>query len=786
MRWAVRCLCASALWLGMAIALFAQQNTPDYDEWNKVAARVEAAVESGRASDREFLGRREEIAGWRAQFQAQLNINESRLETVQGQIEALGAVPEDPASEPPEIATRRAELEAELQRLTTPRRAAEEAFSRAAGIISEIDAITRARAAEELLRAGPSPINPVHWPPAIADLGESLLLVGAGVRAEIGNPVSRQIAQDNLPLILLLVVIAGVLLTRSREWSERLALRFAEHGARASDQLAGFALSLGQILFPVLGALALLLALQWTSLYGPRGEVLLQTAIPVAIIIFGARWVGARIFPQSDGVRTPLGVQPNKRGRGRFYAFVLGIVVAATYLLGALTAYEGYAPQTQVVLNFPPILVGGLVLMALGQMLRKHAPELLHGANPEAYRHQFIRILGRATTLAGLLGPLLAMAGYAAAAEMAVFSTALTLALVASLAILQDVLRALYAWFMPGEEAGDSLIPTLLNFMLTLAAFPLAVLFWGVRPTDLAELWSQAKTGVSIGDTTISPGAFFTLLIIFLLGYFLTRALQSSLRTTVLPKTNIDPGGQVAIVSGVGYVGIFLAALIAITSAGLDLSNLAIVAGALSVGIGFGLQNIVSNFVSGIILLIERPISEGDWIEVGGQHGYVRNISVRSTRIETFDRTDVIVPNADLVSGTVTNYTRGNTVGRAIVQVGVAYGSDTRKVEAVLREIAEEHPMVLANPAPTIYFAGFGASSLDFEIRAILRDVNFMLSVKNEIHHRIAERFVEEGFEIPFPQQDLWLRTPELLSTPTTQEEKDQDAPPGPAQPDQP
>ena len=280
----------------------------------------------------------------------------------------------------------------------------------------------------------------------------------------------------------------------------------------------------------------------------------------------------------------------------------------------------------------------------------------------------------------------------------------------------------------------------------------------GVEFSQYVELWVRFNEGLTLGDVNLTPTSILNFGVIFGLGYFATTVIQRIVKSTVLPKTKMDKGSQNALVSGVGYIGYTLAAVVALSSIGFNLSSIAIVAGALSVGIGFGLQTIVSNFVSGIILLVERPIKEGDWIEASGFSGTVKKISVRSTQIETFDRAMVVVPNSELIAGSVLNWTHSNETGRVRVSVGVSYDTDPKRVERLLLKVGKSHEMALKSPEPFVRFQQFGDSSLDFDLIIYVKDKNYMFQVRSELHYSIFELFKKEGIEIPFPQRDLNIK----------------------------
>ncbi len=758
-----RVLASLALWILLALAApLAAQDAPqpDYDSWQTLEDTAQEALEAETN-----IGRLEELraqlAGWRAMFLSAQDQNAARIETVQGQISSLGPPPaEDEPPEEEQVADRRAALNAQLEELRAPVDRAEQAYTAADGLIATIDRQIRDRYVADLFARQPSPLNPTHWPRAVQAAVDTGMTFWEELVANWNNEARREHAIDTLPLAVPILLVGLLLLLRSPWWVQLLQLWAVGHTRRGRGVL-GFILSLGQVTFPLAGAFLIAAAVEITGFAGPmltEGTGALIYLVAPLVVGF---WLTKALFP--DDRPGPLAFEEHLseklRRYGRFLAVATTVVIAIR--VGAeLTDRSGVGVS---VLLYVPRLVLAFLLYRVGRMLTQARRQSELGEDEgRTLSGSFTRLFGRLIALTAIAAALLTTAGFANATEFLLIPAVETLALTALVLTLQRLVYDLYALVTDSQEGTiDALAPVLIGFALALAALPVYALIWGARVADLTEIWSRFRAGFSFGQTRISPADFVTFLLVFFIGYALTRFVQATLRNSVLPKTKIDLGGRNAITAGIGYVGIMAALIVAVTSAGIDLSSLAIVAGALSVGIGFGLQNVVSNFVSGIILLVERPISEGDWIEVNGETGYVRDISVRSTRIETFDKTDVIVPNADLVSGTVTNWTRGNNVGRVIVPIGVAHGSDTQKVEKVLDRIARDHPMVLLNPPPFIYFKGFSTSSIDFEIRAFLRDVNFVLNVHTDMNHAIARRFREEGIEIPFAQTDLWLRNPE-------------------------
>ncbi|MCF7725830.1 DUF3772 domain-containing protein [Sulfitobacter sp. M220] len=757
-------LAGGLLALCLTTAAIAQTDVEETaEQWDSVAVKAEQSVEEVDTPTTELESMRARVVGYRSEFEAARTLNADRIAALRDQLAALGPVPEGENAEPeaPEVAKTRADINQQLNTLLAPVQIAEREFLRADGLVREIDKRIRDRQTERLLRATPSPLNPAYWAPALVDVQNAFAAFWEE-SAEQDTDSALDTLETNLPTVLLAGLAGLLLLFRGRLWAMGIVNALRDRQARGLG-IWRFIVSLLRILFPLAGLFLLSIAARQSGFLGARSSLLVELLPIIGLMIFGFRWVSERVFArEQEEALLPLPAAQRKMARLYVNAITLVIILSIV----ALTVLEFGDPSTatRAVVQFPLAVLTSLALFQIGRILRGYrdpdedTPDA-DGVTKASTHARIVRSAGLGAIAVSIAAPVLFAFGYQDLSDAILRPYVTTLAVLGLVMALQRFSADVYGAITgQGPAAREALMPLLFGLILLMLAAPALALVWGARVADLTELWAAFGRGFTVGESRIAPSNLLAFTIIFAIGYLLTRLLQGTLRSNVLPKTKIDIGGQNALLSGLGYVGIFLAALAAITGAGIDLSSLAIVAGALSVGIGFGLQNIVSNFVSGIILLIERPISEGDWIEVGGKSGYVRDISVRSTRIETFDRTDVIVPNADLVSGTVTNFTRGNTVGRLIVKVGVAYGTDTRRVETVLREIAEAQPLVLANPAPNVLLVSFGADALEFEIRAFLRDVNWMMSVQSDINHAIVDRFAEEKIEVPFPQRDVWFR----------------------------
>jgi small-conductance mechanosensitive channel len=300
----------------------------------------------------------------------------------------------------------------------------------------------------------------------------------------------------------------------------------------------------------------------------------------------------------------------------------------------------------------------------------------------------------------------------------------------------------------------------------------------------LGEEVSQVFTAqlFKIGGTTVSLSSILQLILLLLLVIFISRACKRLFKRRLLVRLGIDEGNREAIATIISYTTGILGFIIVLQTTGINLASLAVLAGGLGVGIGFGLQDVTKNFVSGLTLLLERRLKVGDFIELDGLAGYVKEISIRSTLIRTREGGDVVVPNSQLEGNRLLNWTYDNFTARIHIPVGVSYSSDPLLVTEMLLNSAYMEPAVLHNPPPKVIFKGFGDSSLDFELRVWVNRIDKDPDIRSSLNFIIEYNLRQQGIAIPFPQRALWLRNPEVLKSIGSDREDVSNSPKAPTQ----
>ncbi|ADO42762.1 transporter, MscS family [Ketogulonicigenium vulgare Y25] len=666
----------------------------DYSAWADRAARVEALVALPSPSSFALDRARTDLVAWRDIFSPQRSQNVARIATVQAQITALG----DTATAAPAIVARATELTAQLSALQAPARLADEAFAQADGLIAEIDRLLRERQNAALMVRALSPLSPSVLSQTYAEFTSRISGLGAEVYASVQNQNRLATFADRAGLVILMLLGSLVMIFGIGPFTRRLRVALGQRFPDA-DSVTGYLMALCRAVVQLLGVLLLTNALKESGLFGYRASILINALPGAGGVIIMMNWVGGRFFTQAranpppfdfSAPPPPFDFSPEVRQKGKHLTWELGWMMAGGLMLLELVSTSETPEAVRNAFSLPVVLMVAFTLFRFGRLIARAAQsETATAADTTAANPIWsfaLRIVGQGAMALAVLAPAIMLIGFGQGAEWLLYPAVMTLVLLAALVALQWFVFDVFALIMHSRDvAQSSLWPVLVAIALMVLSLPVLALIWGARVDDLGELAAQLAEGFDIGGLQLSPMAVLTFIIVFGIGLMLTRLVQAGvggavvqavMAGTVLPRTRLDRGGQTALVSGIRYLGLTAAALAAFSMAGLNLSSLAVVAGALSVGIGFGMQNIVQNFVSGIILLAGRAIRQGDWIEVGGVSGYVREISVRSTRIETFDRSDVIVPNASLVAGQVVNWTRGNAVGRITVAATTAYGTD--------------------------------------------------------------------------------------------------------------
>lgn len=762
-------LFALILVVGMPAVAQTPKDAPSLIEAGRLELQqIEARLQRETLSDAQLADLRTRLDPIVMGIDEIVSREQQRLDEIRARIEKLGPAPDAAKgqSESAEIAKDRAEQQKQFQQADEAFRLAQAFAVRLVQIREMIAERRRQNFAREILRQNSSILSPRLWFDVIrafpTDLRAMNFLVAHGVETII-----RNLDWSKFAILLAFAIAAGFVVLHARRWarSHEFGLRQTEEGTFEASQLTKALIGLRVfVLDGLLPAILLLVFHALISGFGllsPRTEPIMDSLTSGLATVFAASALAqgvlspvrheTRLFAMSDRMA---------REMWRLVRLVTIIAVGGDAIGQVLAATSAGLPITMLVKG----LAAGLAAIAMMRGARR-----AFRAEPEDHVQSFgvtairLAIWSAAVIILIAIGLGFISLGYFLVEQVLWLTFLGLMALLAFILIEEGFGGGLSARGVFGRRVREATglaassidqVSVLGSGLARLAVFVvvgmLALAPWGVDSTDYLDKMKAAFFGFQVGGVTVSIATIVTALVLFAAGFFATRTIQNWLDTRYLPQTGLDLGLRNSIRTIFGYIGVIIAAMVAMSQLGLGVEKLTLVAGALSVGIGFGLKSIVENFVSGLILLWERPIRVGDWVVIGQEQGTVTRINVRSTEIQTFDRASLIIPNAEFISGRVKNWMHADRMGRIIIPVSVEYSAEPEAVHQLLLDAALAHREVLSEPAPSVIFKNFGESGLDFELRCFV-DVDSMGSTRSELLFDIFRRLREAKVAIPYP-----------------------------------
>lgn len=690
------------------------------------------------------------------------------------------------------ITRQRKSLTSELETVQQSLGQARRNLTEIASLENEISLLRREHRLDEIFERKTSILEPQRFVQAVNEGGA----VASGLSKEAADWYAGAGEQRNLLLSWMLFGAVVVVATIAVVWSRGILRRLIDANLdkplkeRKAGAILGTLRLFGRLMPALIASFAVFQSVFLLNLASQSLEPMIRS---LWLALMGVSAVNA-------GVNSFIGGNPVFPKKGdleklgtiwiRGGLTIAATIIAADFVLAQIISHAGGADALTSLRRASVAVLLAVILMAL---LNRRLWKLKDTSDPNAADSRIsyavnsgwlpiVRMIAGLLAIATIFATLL---GYTPLAHDFMVRLCLVLAAGCLVFLIRDVLREFAHMTLgrlrsrtsgSGEE--DLLVvwtDLLIDGLMFFGSLPVVLLLIGFDGFDLALFAKRLMGDFSIGNQQFSLIQLLLGIIAFVMLLGITRLIQRTADRRFFTRMRVDEGVRSSLKTLIGYVGLVIAFMTTVGMIGFDLSNLAIIAGALSVGIGFGLQSIVNNFVSGLILLFERPIKVGDWVVTSSGEGIVKKISVRSTEIETFDRSSIIVPNSELISNAVTNWTHKNRLGRVTVPVGVSYNEDPDRILEILKGIPKKVDIVLNYPEPLILFTGFGDSSLDFELRAYIADVSNSLGARTALRVAIFKAFREEGVEIPFPQRDLHLRGVEWTNTNTKQPEKESD-----------